>query len=416
MKRIAIIGGGISGLSAAYFLSRRHEVSVFEREARLGGHTNTVRIYGPEGPIALDTGFIVHNEQTYPNLVRLFAELGVATQPSDMSFSVSCRATGLEFSSRGSAGFFAQWGNIVKLDHYRLLKDITRFHREAPSVLRDDDAANWTMDDFVRRHNFGTTFVDKYLLPMTSAIWSAPATAMRGIPIRTLVQFMQNHGMLSIGAHVTWRVVCGGSDTYVTPLIRPFRDRVQCGVSIASVSRDTSGVTVAFSDGQSARFDEVVFACHGDQVLPLLRDPSAREQEVLSSFLTTTNETVLHTDAGILPSAARARASWNYRIDGDASKPPTVTYDLNRLQGLRSATQYCVTLNPRQSIANERVIARFTYRHPQMTAAAVRAQASWRLLSGVNRTHYCGAYWRYGFHEDGLMSALRVAADCDVTW
>jgi len=416
MKQVAVIGAGISGLAAAYFLSRRHEVSLFEAEPRLGGHTHTIRPAGLHGDVALDTGFLVHNHQTYPNLVRLFAELGVATLPSDMSFSVSCPATRFEYSSRGMSGFFAQPRNVVSPAHYRLLGDIVRFNREAPAVLDEAQTGEWTLDRFVRERGYGESFVSRYLVPMTSAIWSASVTAIREFPMATLVRFMHNHGMLSIRSRVQWRVVAGGSDTYIAPLIRPLGGRVYRGVSATRVRRADEGVALTLSDGAQRTFDEVVFACHGDQVLHLLAEPTTDEREVFAAFKTTRNETVLHTDVNQLPSNPRAWASWNYQLSERADAAPTVTYHLNRLQGLTTPAQYCVTLNPQRPIAADTVIARMVYRHPQLTTDAARSQAQWRKVSAVNHTHFCGAYWRYGFHEDGLMSALRVAGDLGVSW
>ena len=416
MSRIAVIGAGISGLAAAYFLSRRHEVSLFEREERLGGHTRTVRVQRDGGAVALDTGFLVHNTRTYPNLVRLFAELEVETRDSDMSFSVTCPQTGFEYSSRGCLGFFAQARNVINLDHVRLLRDIMRFNREAPGVLSAPAASQSTLASYVRDHGYGDSFVARYLVPMTSAIWSAPIETIQAFPIRTLLQFMQNHGMLSVGTQVIWRVVRGGSDSYVGGLIRPLGERIQCHARLSGVVRGRSDVALLFEDQPPQRFDAVVLACHGDQVLPLLANPTAAEREVFGAFRTTANDTVLHTDERMLPEAPRARASWNYLLGGRPEQPPSVTYDLNRLQGISGPTQYCVTLNPTRPLAAGSVIGAYRYRHPQISHESVAAQARWREVSAGHRTHYCGAYWRYGFHEDGLWSAMRVADDLGAAW
>jgi predicted NAD/FAD-binding protein len=416
MKSVAVIGAGISGLAAAYFLSRRHRVHLFEREPRLGGHTNTVVVEGPSGAVALDTGFLVHNDRTYPNLVRLFGELGVATRDSDMSFAVSCRRTGLEYSSRGANGFFAQRRNLVRPSHLSLLGEIVRFNREAPALLDAPDADRQTLGEFLEARRFGDGFTHRYLLPMASAIWSASLDAIRSFPALTLIRFFDNHGLLSLTAQPTWKVVAGGSHTYIPRLTAALSGGIHQGAHIESVRRGGDGVTLTFRDRPAMRFEDVVFACHGDEVLPLLADPSDRERDVFSRFTTTANVAWLHTDASVLPVQARARASWNYRLAGDVDTPPTVTYDLNRLQGLTTAEQYCVTLNPGDGIDERRVLRRFIYRHPLFTAAAIRAQREWSDVSGVNRTHYCGAYWRYGFHEDGLQSALRVARALGVEW
>lgn len=414
MRDIAVIGAGISGLAAGHFLSRRHRVHLFEREPRLGGHTHTIVVPGAAGDVALDTGFLVFNDRTYPHLVRLFAELGVAARDSDMSFGVACRRTGLEYSSRGPAGFFARPRNVRA--HLRLLAEIVRFNREAPALLAAPDAAAVTLGEFLDDRRFGEEFTDRYLFPMASAIWSASLDAIRAFPAVTLVRFFDNHGLLGLWSQPTWKVVAGGSHTYIPPLVAPFRDRITVGAPVERIARGEAGVTITFRDRPARTFDEVVVACHGDQVLPLLSDPTEREREVFGGFSTTTNVACLHTDTSVLPTRPRARASWNYLLGSERTTPPAVTYDLNRLQGLSTPEQYCVTLNPREPIDDSRVLGRFVYRHPLYDRDAIRAQARWREVSGVNRTHYCGAYWGYGFHEDGLTSALRVAAALGVTW
>jgi uncharacterized protein len=417
MKHVAVIGAGIAGLSAAFLLSRRHRVTLYERDERLGGHTHTVVVNdGPRAGVALDTGFLVHNAHTYPNLVRLFTEIGIETDPSDMSFSVSCPTTGFEYSSRGIGGFFAQWRNAVRPAHFGLLRDIVRFNREAPAVLDAPGSESWTLGDYLAVNRYGAEFVTRYLVPMASAIWSSSFEGIRWFPVLTLVRFMQNHGMLALGAHPTWRVVRGGSHTYIPKLTAPLGHAVHTGVALVSVTRGEGSVTLVFRDRPVQQVDEVVFACHGDQVLPLLADPSDAEREVFGHFSTTANETWLHTDSTFLPRTPRARASWNYRLGSAAEAPPAVTYHLNRLQGLDTGRNYCVTLNPQMPVAPDRVIKRIEYRHPRYTRGAVRAQSRWAEVSGVRRTHYCGSYWRYGFHEDGLVSAIRVARALGVTW
>jgi predicted NAD/FAD-binding protein len=367
------------------------------------------------GPLPLDLGFLVHNERTYPNLVRLFAQLEVETADSDMSFGVTCRRSNYEYSSRGLRGFFADRRRLASPAHLRLLRDIARFNSEAPRVLTLEAAEAWTLGDLLRHGGYSDLFMTRYLMPMASAIWSSSLESIERFPARTLVRFMANHGMLSIAGHPTWRVVRGGSHSYIPALVRPL-SAVRTGAAIQSVRRGVDGVTLSFLNREPEQVDDVVFACHGDQVLPLLADPSDTEREVFSRFTTTANEVWLHTDASALPRRRWARASWNYRIEGDDAAPPSVTYHLNRLQNLTCVTDYCVTLNPRWSLPRERVITRVSWRHPRVTLESVRAQERWREVSGVRRTHYCGAYWRYGFHEDGLLSALRVAADFGVHW
>jgi predicted NAD/FAD-binding protein len=416
MKHVAVIGSGIAGLAAAYFLSRRHRVTLFERAGRLGGHTHTVVVEGPGGPVSLDTGFLVHNARTYPNLVRLFAELGVETDASDMSFSVSCPASNFEYSSRGLQGFFAQPHRLVRPAHYRLLRDILRFNREASRVMTTPGAESWTLADFLRGQRYSDEFAARYLAPMASAIWSSSLDSIHRFPAQTLVRFMENHGMLAVGSHPTWRVVRDGSHTYIPRLTAPLDGAVHTDVRLQSVRRHEDGVSLTFADRPDLRVDDVVFACHGDQVLGLLADPTDAERQVFRHFTTTANEAWLHTDSRALPAAPWAHASWNYRLGGTAGAAPAVTYHLNRLQGITGSTDYCVTLNPRTALDDDCVIRRIAYRHPKVTLESVGAQARWREVSGVGRTHYCGAYWRHGFHEDGLMSALRVAANLGVHW
>jgi len=415
MKQVAVIGSGISGLATAYLLSRKHVVTLFEKDGRLGGHTHTVVVDRPSGPVALDTGFLVHNDRTYPRLVRLFAELGVDTAPSDMSFSVSCERTGLEYSSRGANGFFAQRRNLWNLEHLRLLREILRFNGNAGRLLqlRGADA---TVGDLLDEGRFSEAFAARYLLPMASAIWSAPMAAIRAFPALTMVRFLENHGLLAVNGQPIWKVVRGGSHSYIPRMAAPFKERVHTHAAIERVSRGDRGVTLVFFDRPEMQFDEVVFACHGNQVLPLLQNPSDTEREVFSAFRTTTNCATLHTDSRLLPRRAAARASWNYRLSATEEAAPTVTYDLNRLQTLPTDETFCVTLNDRGEVDPATVIRRIPYAHPEYTSDTVRAQARWREVSGANRTHYAGAYWFYGFHEDGVRSAERVAVDFGVTW
>ena len=402
MRRIAVIGAGISGLTAAYYLSRRFEVHVFEKDGRIGGHTNTVMVETSRGPLAVDTGFIVHNERTYQNFCALMKELGVAARPSDMSFGVYCPRTGFEYSSRGAVGFFADRRNLLRPAHWNLLREILRFNAEAAKEVGDE-----TLGEFLDRRRFAKVFRERYLYPMAAAVWSMSPEETGDFPARTLVHFFQNHGMLGINTHPQWRVIEGGSHRYLGPLTAPFRDRIHMDAGIESVTRKTEGATLQFRDGSAMDFEHVVFACHGDEVLPLLKDPSAVEREVLGNFRTSRNETVLHTDSRLLPRRAAARASWNYRL-GERGRV-TVTYHMNRLQALDVPEDYCVTLNDDGGIDATKVIRRMVYRHPLYTADSVRAQGRWGEISGRERTHYCGAYWLYGFHEDGVNSALRVA-------
>lgn len=416
MQRIAVVGSGIAGLASAYLLSRRHEVHLFEKDTRLGGHTHTVTVDSASGPVALDTGFLVHNDRTYPLLIRLFEELDVRTHESDMCFAVACKGTGLEYSSRGPVGFFAQPRNVLSRTHLGLLSEILRFNREAPKLLRLRDSERVTLGEFLEARRFSEVFVHRYLLPMASAIWSASLASIRAFPALTMIRFLDNHGLLAVTGQPNWKVVKGGSSTYIPKLVAPLGDRVHTGASIRAISRHQDGVQLTFDDGREAHFDQVVMACHGDQVLPLLSDASDAERDVFGRFRTTTNVVWLHTDESVLPTRSAARASWNYQLHEDTDAAPTVTYHLNRLQGLRTPEQFCVTLNPTGVIDDRKVLRRLTYQHPLYDHGAIRAQQDWSTVSGVRRTHYCGAYWFYGFHEDGLRSAVRVAEANGVTW
>lgn len=416
MKRIAVIGAGIAGMSAAYLLSRRHEVHLFEKDGRIGGHTHTVTVDSAEGPLPVDTGFIVHNERNYPNFVRLMHELGVETQASDMSFAVTSRADGYEYSSRGLSGFFAQKSNLLRASQYRLLAEIVRFNREARALAAAPDASALTLGQMLDRGRFSETFRERYLYPMASAVWSMSFAEIAEFPAATLVRFFDNHGMLGIDTHPQWRVIKGGSNQYIAPLLAPLADRITTGVDISRVKRTEHAVEITFADRPSRSFDEVVFACHGDQVLPLLDAPTDEEIEVFSALRTSRNDTVLHTDSSLLPRRKAARASWNYNIHEGAQKRVSVTYHMNRLQSLATSTDYCVSLNANDMIAPDRIVRKLVYEHPLYDHAAIAAQARWAEVSGRNRSHYCGAYWLDGFHEDGLNSAIRVARSLGIDW
>ncbi len=416
MSRIAVIGSGIAGMSAAYLLCRRHAVTLYEREPRLGGHTRTVTVAAPEGAVRVDTGFIVHNRRNYPNLTRLFAELGVATQDSDMSFSVTSPATGLEWSSRAPLELALRSANPFDAAWRGFLAEIGRFNRAAPRLLEETRADEMTLSDFVRRERFSPRLLDQYLLPLASAVWSTTLREVEHFPATTLVRFFQNHGFLGFFTQARWRALSGGSSVYVAPLTAPYRDRIVLGAKVERVTRDADGVLVAAAGRPAERFDEVVFACHGDEVLPMLADATDDERDVLSAFRTTPNPTALHTDTSLLPRRRRAWASWNSRtVPGDGRRV-CVTYHMNRLQNLATREDYCVSLNADGLLDESRVLERMEYRHPRYTREAIAAQRRWDRISGAHRAHFCGAYWGYGFHEDGLNSALRVAERLGVSW
>ncbi len=406
MNRIAIIGAGIAGMSAAYYLSRKHEVWIFENEQRLGGHTHTHAVNG----LHIDTGFIVYNEATYPNLIRLFSELGVETQDSDMSFSVFDPTTGFRYSSNGLGGFFSDRRNLIRPGHYKLGLDILRFNREAGRLLESGE--DITLGDYLKREGFSQAFQDLYLFPMASAIWSTSFGQVKLFPALTLIRFFANHNLLSVNQHHTWRAVKGGSSSYIEPIIRPFRDRVVLGANIQSIDTTSAGIEIHMASGNVQRFDKVVFACRASEALRLLKSPTDKEQEILGSFKTSLNKAWLHTDETMLPEPGLARASWNCILGPDG--PAALTYHMNRLQTLHGQTQYCVTLNAVSRIDPAKVIKKLEYYHPLFTREAIAAQGRWPEISGHHGVHYCGAYWFYGFHEDGLNSGMRVARSLGV--
>ena len=413
MSRIAVIGSGISGLAAAYYLSRKHEVFLFEREKRIGGHTHTVTVETSHGPLPVDTGFIVHNDRTYPNLIRLLGELGVPRVNSDMSFAVSCRRTGYEYSSRGLAGYFAQRRNVLRPSAYELFGEIRRFNRTAPKLLDRPDATRLKLGDFLDEQHFTHLFREFYLFPMASAIWSCAQNAVKEFPAAMLARFFHNHGMLTINGHPQWKTIPGGCSRYIDPITKPFRERIVSGANLERVERTEEDVTLHFGGERTPmKFDHVVFATNCDRILPLLEKPTNDERDVLGKFSTSKNDVVLHCDDNLLPKRPAARASWNYLLHLDARNghgPATMTYHMNRLQSLPVEENYCVTLNANGAIRSEKVLRKFVYHHPIFTLDSIRAQQGWRKISGANRTHYVGAYWFYGFHEDGVNSALRVA-------
>jgi predicted NAD/FAD-binding protein len=395
--KIAIVGSGISGLGAAYLLAPAHDVRLFERDERAGGHANTVLHDG----LALDTGFLVHNTRNYPLLTRLFRELGVATHESEMSFSVSCSGCGLEYSGKRP---FAQPANAARPPFLSLLWEIGRWLRSA----RPEDEAQ-SLAEYLDAHGYSRHFRRHFLVPLTSALWStAPGRALE-FPAAYAIRFFDNHGMLGFG-RFRWRTVTGGSRRYVDAVAARLGDRVRLGSGVRSIRRGPDGVELRVGDAVE-HFDHVVLATHADQALALLENPTAEEQRVLGGFAYTTNEAVLHTDPSFLPRTPRARASWNYRLGDDGR--PTITYHLNRLQALEAERDYCVTLN--EDVPEEHVLERFTYEHPLYTVGTLRAQAELpRIADG--RTHYAGAYFGNGFHEDGLASGVAVARALGVEW
>ena len=407
--KIAVVGTGISGLVAAYLLSRTHDVSVFESNGYVGGHTHTVDVSVDGETYPVDTGFIVYNETNYPNFSRLLDQLGVETRPSDMSFSVCCERTGLEYSGPAVNGLFAQRKNLLRPRFYRMLLDTLRFYRESVELLSSDDHT-LTLGDYLSVRNYSDQFVDHHIVPMGSAIWSSGSEQILKFPARYFVDFFRNHGFLNLRDRTEWRTVKGGSRRYVEALTRSFADRIHLDSPITAVTRDSDKVMLRIAGREPEFFDRVIIATHSDQALAILTDPTEQEREILGSMAYQANETVLHTDSSLLPKNRRAWASWNYRIPVQHTDQPSVTYYMNSLQSFETSRSFCVTLNQTEQIDPARVISRMTYDHPVYTVNSVKAQSRWSEINGQKGTYFCGAYWGYGFHEDGVNSALRVCS------
>lgn len=405
--RIAIIGSGISGMVAAYRLHESHEITVFEANDYIGGHTNTVDVELDGKRYPIDTGFIVFNHQTYPNFLNLINEIGVKTHPSSMSFSVQDANSGLEYNGESLNKLFAQRRNLFRPTFYRMVMDILRFNRTAIGDC-EQLSDQVTVNEFIEQFGYSKYFANHYLLPMGAAIWSCPIGTFGEFPIGFIVEFYKNHGLLQVTNQPTWYVIQGGSKNYVSALTRPFQDRIHLSSPVQSVRRRIDGIDVRTQAG-SHSFDEVIFACHSDQALSILDDPSELECDVLTGFPYSRNTAILHTDENALPSSRRAWAAWNYRLGRETAQLPTVTYNMNILQSINSEHTFCVTLNNEQTISADRILSRHVYHHPVFTVERKRLQSRHSELIRTNRTSYCGAYWGNGFHEDGVNSGLAVA-------
>jgi predicted NAD/FAD-binding protein len=410
MSRVAIIGTGIAGLTVAHRLCREHELTLYEANDYYGGHTATVDVEHEGRAYAIDTGFIVFNDWTYPNFINLLQELDVPWQWSNMSFSFSCERSGLEYNGTSVNSLFAQRSNLLRPSFLRMIADILRFNARARELLAQGDAG-LTLAQYLERGGYSQAFIERYVVPMGRAIWSATADAMLAFPARFFVDFFDRHGFLNVNDRPVWRTVTGGSREYARRLVAPFRDRIRLRTPVSGVERRSDGVRVRTRRGDVAHFDHVFFACHSDQALALLADPSPAEREILGAFPYQANEALLHTDARVLPRTPRARAAWNYHLLGVPQQRVALTYDMNVLQSIEAPVRFLVTLNRAADIDPARVLGSYVYDHPVYTPGAVAAQQRRAEISGVNRSFYCGAYWRYGFHEDGVVSGLWAADD-----
>ena len=406
--RIAIVGAGVAGLTAAHLLNEEHDITVFEAARWPGGHVNTIRVDLPDETHEVDTGFIVFNDRNYPGFEALLRSLDVPTKPSHMSFSVS-DGRDFEYSSRSLDGLLANRSHVLRPSFARMLRDVRRFQREAPALIGlNGDGPS--LGGFLEEGRYSREFIERLIVPQAAAVWSSDPAQMWSFPAGYLAEFFANHGMLGLRNRPRWRVVEGGSKRYVERLVAPFQERLRLSTRVARIQRFEDRVEVTPAGGEAEAFDEVVIGAHSDQALAMLADPSDAEREVLGAIPYRPNQAVLHTDASLLPRRRRAWASWNYHLTPEPPGRPVVTYHMNRLQSLNSREQLCVTLNLGERVDPERVIRAIEYHHPVYTHEAVAAQKRFSEVSGVNRTHYCGAYWGFGFHEDGVQSALRACA------
>ncbi|MEH6525211.1 MAG: FAD-dependent oxidoreductase [Sneathiella sp.] len=408
MKKIAVIGSGIAGLSSAWLLSKSHDVTLFEKDDRLGGHSNTVTADSHD----IDTGFIVYNTKNYPNLVAFFDHLGVATEPTEMSFSVSIDDGKMEYSGTSMKGLFAQKSNMVNPFFWQMLLDIRRFYKEAPKLLEKEIIQSLTLGEFLENGSYSKPFVENHLLPMGAAIWSTPANDMLNYPAAAFIRFCKNHGLLQVKDRPEWRTVTGGSRIYVDLIADILGDKVKLNTAVVAIHNENGGVLVEIRNGTVQRFDEVVVATHADQALSMISNPSQLQQKLLGSFPYERNLAVLHTDESLMPKRKRAWASWNYlnsRSEVQDKQQLSVTYWMNKLQNFISDKNFLVTLNPSQPLAPGSIIRSFPYEHPLFDSAAIAAQHMLWNLQGKNNLWFCGSYFGYGFHEDGIQSGLAVA-------
>lgn len=416
--KIAIVGSGISGMTAAYYLQPHADITLFEKQDRLGGHTATMDITLDGREYQIDTGFIVYNERTYPNFIRLMDELGVKTHKTTMGFSVTQprEQGGLEYSGTNIATLFAQKRNLFRLSHWRMLKDIVRFNKMAIQHLKTNqiDPA-MTLGDYLDEHNYSAAFRDYYLIPMGSAIWSASTHVMMQFPLQFFIRFFDNHGLLQIKNRPQWYVISGGSKQYIPHLVNNYKDNIKLNCHIEKIERKKDQAILHFEDGSSETFDHLVMACHSDEALALLEKPTEIEQDIIGNIAYQNNEVVLHHDTRLLPRKKTTWSSWNYLLNSTTQERPTLTYNMNILQGIRSPITFCVTLNDTKRIDQDKIIERFQFAHPVFTLDAMKSQNRWpelakqKIHGAKNNTWFAGAYWRNGFHEDGVYSGIRAA-------
>ena len=415
MKKIAIIGTGVSGLTCGHLLHKHYDVTLFEKNDYIGGHTATVDVDVKGVNYAVDTGFIVFNNRTYPYFEKLLARIGIKKQETQMSFSVHNEATGFEYNGHTFTSLFAQRRNIFRPKFWRLLSDIVNFNKLCKAIHEKGEyQQSQTLGQLLNENQFNDFFKYHYILPMGAAIWSTSIKEMENVGVEFFVKFFFNHGLLDITNRPQWYVVPGGSREYINPLIKGFADRIKLNTDIKSVTRVNDDVTIEFANGEQHVFDKVIFACHSDQALKLLGDATSQEKSVLGAIPYTENSVVLHTDTNLLPDRKAAWASWNYLLNNNTDKAAVVTYQMNILQGIQSDTQFCVTLNHLEGIDKSKILREFTYHHPVFNKESIAAQGLKQTIDGQNNSYFCGAYWYNGFHEDGVRSGVDVARQLGV--
>ncbi|WP_339723976.1 FAD-dependent oxidoreductase [uncultured Paraglaciecola sp.] len=413
-KKIAIIGTGISGLTCGHLLHQKHDLTLFEANGYIGGHTATKDVEVNGRKYAIDTGFIVFNDWTYPNFIKLMDKIGVQSQATEMSFSVKNLSKNLEYNGNTLNSLFAQRRNILRPRFWRIIKDILKFNKLCKKQVADKtDIGQQTLQGFLTQHQFSGDFADNYILPMCAAIWSTSLEDIKAFPFRFFLRFFNNHGLLNITDRPQWRSIVGGSREYIKPLTAGFEDNIKLNSPVKSVTDSDGKKRVVLQDDSEALFDEVIFACHSDQALAIIASPDSNQKDILGAIGYAKNEVILHTDDTVLPVRKLAWASWNYLIkgyEGESQAPAVLTYNMNILQNIQSDTTFCVTLNNPKDIAPEKILGTYHYAHPQFTNQTIEAQSRWAEISGKQGIHFCGAYWYNGFHEDGVRSALDVCA------
>jgi predicted NAD/FAD-binding protein len=409
MEKLAIIGTGIAGMGCAHFLQRKYELTIFEKNNYVGGHTNTLTVDEDGKEVYIDTGFMVFNHVTYPHLTKLFADLGVPTKKTDMSFSVQHVPSGLEYCGSGLNGLFAQRKNLFSIKHIRMLMQINRFNKESIAILDNPAYDNYSLGRYMKENGYGEDMVRKYLVPMSSAVWSTPMDLMLEFPAKTLVRFFYNHGFLGLNTQHQWYTVLNGSKTYRDKIIGPFKEKIETSNPAVKVKREGNKAVVTDAKGNSRTFDKVIFASHGDETLSMLVEPTITEQRLLSKFKYQVNIATLHTDESIMPRARKAWSSWNYRMENKKGElMPSTIYWMNSLQGVSEKKNYFVSINDPDNVDGNKIIKQINYTHPLFDVESAKAQKELQKLNQTGPLYYCGSYFRYGFHEDALWSAVEL--------